>query len=98
MPRQNHCLRACFETFKLGYKPISMWSGNHISAFKNIYFCLNSMNVSQIDRCDQKIFQNVLFLNTFNEANISGLKSTGRNNVLHIYGFINHDPPCFLKW
>ena len=96
MPRQNYCLRACFETFKLGYKPISSWPGNHTSVVKNLCFYLNSMNVSQIYR---KCFK-MSFWNTSNGANISVLKvqvQSNRNSTLDIYGFIYHDPSCFLK-
>ena len=90
VPHQNDCLRACFETLKLGCKPISILLGNHTSAFKNLCF---SINVSQIYRKSFKMWY------TSNGANVSLLKlqvRCNRNNVLHIYGFIYCDPPCFF--
>ena len=81
MPRQNHCPpRACLETFKLGYKPISSWSENHINTFKifKSHECISNLQVQSenLSKCGK-----INFLNTSNGTIISELKKYRHNPI-----------------
>ena len=67
---------------------------------QNLLSCLNHMEEFQIYRCNQKSSK-CGKINSSNGANILVVKvqtQSNRINTLYIYGFIYHDPPCFLTW